>query len=134
MNVLLDTNACIALINNKPRVRERFKTIHRRRGTALISTITLFELWFGVFKSLRSEENAQQLRDFLSLVQAISFDEEDARAAGELRLALGPAGTPIGSYDLLIAAQALRLGVTVVTANVGEFSRVPDLRWENWEA
>ena len=52
--------------------------------------------------------------------------------AGDLRATLEAAGTPIGPYDLLIAAQALRRDATLVTANVAEFARVPDLRWQNW--
>lgn len=134
MSVLLDTNACIAVINDRPQVRARLRQLHRRREIAFVSVISLFELWFGIGKSRRAPENAQQLEAFLSLVQPLSFDADDARAAGELRLALARAGTPIGSHDLLIAAQGLRRGFTIVTANVGEFSRVPDLRWQNWQA
>ena len=63
-----------------------------------------------------------------------AFDEEDAKTAGELRATLEGAGTPIGPYDLLIAAQALRTGATLVTANVAEFTRVPDLQWQDWTA
>jgi tRNA(fMet)-specific endonuclease VapC len=134
LSVLLDTNACIAVINNKPQARTRLRQVHRRREIAFVSTISLFELWFGIGKSRRAAENTQQLDAFLSLVQPLAFDEDDARAAGELRLALARAGTPIGSYDLLIAAQGLRRGLTIVTANVSEFSPVPNLRWQNWEA
>lgn len=134
MSVLLDTNACIAVINDKPQARARLRQVHRRREIASVSTISLFELWFGIGKSRRAAENAEQLEAFLSLVQPLPFDADDARAAGELRLILARAGTPIGSYDLLIAAQGLRRGLTIVTANIGEFSRVPDLRWQNWEA
>lgn len=53
-------------------------------------------------------------------------------AAGDLRAALEMAGTPIAPYDLLIAAQALRRGTTLVTANVAEFARVPGLLWQDW--
>lgn len=134
MTVLLDTNACIAVINGKPQARAQLRQVHRRREIAFVSAISLFELWFGIAKSRRATENAQRLEAFLSLVQPLAFDEDDARAAGELRSTLARAGTPIGSYDLLIAAQALRRGFTVVTANVSEFARVPDLRWQNWEA
>jgi len=99
-----------------------------------VSAITLFELWFGIVKSNRLAENAEQLSAFVPTVQVLDFDDEDARVAADVRLALARAGTPIGGYDLLIASQAIRHDLTVVTANVREFSRVPDLRWENWEA
>jgi tRNA(fMet)-specific endonuclease VapC len=64
----------------------------------------------------------------------VAFDEEDAAAAGELRATLEAAGTPIGPYDLLIAAQAMRTRATLVTANVSEFERVGGLVWEDWTA
>ena len=134
MSVLLDTNACIAVINNRPQARLRFRRVRRRREVATVSTVTLFELWFGIAKGQRQSENTQQLEAFLPTVQTLAFDEEDARVAGQLRLTLARAGTPIGSYDLLIAAQALRHNMTIITANVRESFRVPDLRWENWEA
>ncbi len=63
-----------------------------------------------------------------------AFSEEDAMTAGDLRASLDAAGTPIGPYDLLIAAQALRISATLVTANVSEFTRVPGLQWQDWTA
>ena len=62
----------------------------------------------------------------------LDFDDQDARATGRVRAALEKTGTPIGAYDLLIAGQALRRGLTVVTANTSEFSRVAKLSWEDW--
>ncbi len=95
----------------------------------------LYELWYGVARSERRRENAQRLRIFLSgNIDLIPFDEEDAVAAGDLRAALEAAGKPIGPYDLVIGAQALRSGATLVTANVSEFARVRGLAWEDWTA
>jgi tRNA(fMet)-specific endonuclease VapC len=86
-----------------------------------------------VARSGRRRENADRLRVFLSGgIAAHSFTEDDAIAAGNLHATLEAAGTPIGPYDLLIAAQALRTDATLVTANTAEFGRVPDLRWQNW--
>ena len=83
----------------------------------------------------RRRENAERLRVFLSGGIAVSpFAEEDAVTAGDLRAVLEAAGTPIGPYDLLIAAQALRRDATLVTTNASEFARVPDLRWQDWTA
>jgi len=62
----------------------------------------------------------------------LDFDDQDARATGRVRAALEKTGTPIGAYDLLIAGQALRRGLTVVTANTSEFSRVAEPSWEDW--
>ena len=121
-------------MNGSARVRERLRQAHLRRDVPFVSTITLFELWFGVVKSGRETHNANRLSDFLSGMQILEFDGEDARIAARIRLSLMRAGTPIGSYDLLIASQAVRHEFCVVTANTREFSRVPDLRCENWEA
>jgi len=86
-------------------------------------------------RSERRRENAERLRVFLSgNIDIVPFDEEDAVAAGDLRAALEGGGTPIGPYDVLIAAQALRTRATLVTANVSEFARVRDLLWQDWTA
>lgn len=100
----------------------------------MIPSITSFELWFGAANSERGAANAHALLDFLNDFPVLPFDGEDARIAGSVRFELKRKGTPIGTYDILIAAQTLRHEALLVTANVREFSRVPDLRWENWEA
>jgi tRNA(fMet)-specific endonuclease VapC len=88
-----------------------------------------------VARSARRRENAERLRVFLSGGIAVdAFSEEDAMTAGELRATLEAAGTPIGPYDLLITAQALRSDATLVTANVSELARVPGLQWQDWTA
>ncbi len=135
MTYLLDTNACIAVINGHPaRVRERLKAAMDLGETAALSTITLFELWYGVAKSARVDANAERLAVFLAPLDTVPFEDEDARAAGTIRARLEREGTPIGAYDLLIAGQALQRGATLVTANAREFARVSGLRWENWAA
>ena len=97
------------------------------------STVVAFELWYGVFKSARVQQNTRRCETFFSgPIGIIPFQEEDARIAGELRAKLEAAGKPIGAYDLLLASQALRHNMTLVTANVSEFSRVKGLVWEDW--
>ena len=134
MSYLLDTNACIALINNRPAtVRQRLEQAVKQGDALTVSAVVAFELWYGAAKSARREANHRRLETFLSgPVDLVPFDDEDARTAGEIRARLEAAGRPIGAYDLLIAGQALRRGMTVVTANVSEFSRVAELRWEDW--
>ena len=134
MTYLLDTNVVVALVRNKPAiVRERFRGVVSEGGLIIVSSVVLFELWYGVARSDRRQENTERLRVFLSGVSSVlPFGEGDASIAGELRAALEPGGTPIGPYDVLIAAQALRAGVTLVTANVAEFARVTGLVWEDW--
>lgn len=134
MIYLLDTNAAIALIKGKPAaIRTRLQRAAAKQASIAISSIVLFELWYGVARSERQRENAERLRVFLSgAIGVAPFDEADASTAGELRATLKSAGTPIGPYDLLIAAQALRMNATLVTANVSEFARVRGLDWQDW--
>ena len=133
---LLDTNACIALINGtQAGVRRRFQRAAARNSVMLVSSIVAFELWYGVEKSQRKESNTQRLEAFLAgPLEWTPFDEDDARAAGIVRAELEAAGTPIGAYDVLLAGQARRRGATLVTSNVREFGRVNGLKWEDWAA
>ncbi len=130
----LDTNACIALINGSSvTVRSRFKRALDDRGVVCVSTVVLHELWYGVSKSARRDHNTERVQTFLSgPIEILPFDDADARAAGEVRALLEQAGTPIGAYDALIAGQAVRRGITLVTANVREFARVDGLMREDW--
>jgi tRNA(fMet)-specific endonuclease VapC len=131
---LLDTNACIALINGtSPQVRRRFRRSVAGGRTVGVSSVVAFELWYGVAKSARREENAKRLSTFFAgPIDLIAFDDADARTAGEIRAALETAGKPIGAYDVLIAGQALRRRLTLVTADVTEFARVAGLSWRDW--
>lgn len=134
MSYLLDTNACIALMNGVPaRVRQRLEAALRSGESIHVSAIVLFELWYGVHKSATPAGNAQRLELLLAgPISILPFEDRDARVAGSVRADLERAGKPIGAYDLLIAGQALRSGSTLVTANSSEFRRVKSLRWENW--
>jgi tRNA(fMet)-specific endonuclease VapC len=132
--ICLDTNAVIVAINNSAsRVRARFDQSVLDGIPVSVSSIVLFELWFGAAKSGRRQQNANTIADFLAgPVGILNFDGDDAREAGEIRAVLARAGTPIGPYDILIAAQARRRGATLVTANAREFARVPGLKTEDW--
>jgi tRNA(fMet)-specific endonuclease VapC len=134
VNYLLDTNTVVALLRNKPaQVRDRYRQAQASGGYLALSSVVLFELWYGVAKSSRVPENSERLRVLLSGdFDLVDFDDEDARLAGRIRAALEISGNPIGAYDLLIAGQALRRGLTVVTANTGEFGRVAGLSWQDW--
>lgn len=136
MTYLLDTNACIALINGRPEaVRRRFKRVSSTGGLIATSSVVLFELWYGVSKSQRPKLNAERLTIFLSgPVEVLDFTLDDAEHSGRVRAALEELGKPIGAYDLLIAGQALRHKATLVTANSSEFARVRGLRLQDWAA
>jgi len=114
-------------------VETRFKSELARGSHIFISSIAASELWYGAFKSQRQTSNRRALEEFLiPPLRTLSFDDEDAIVAGRIRAELHAGGKPIGGYDLLIASQALRQHLTVVTANVSEFSRVKGLKWVDW--
>ena len=128
-----DTNAVIAAIKGTPLSLLRRFDQEVVNGTVALSSIVLFEMRYGIAKSARRQANAERFLDFLqSPVNILPFDPEDAEEAGGLRALLERAGTPIGPYDTLIAAQARRRGAVLVTANTREFGRVPGLKLENW--
>jgi tRNA(fMet)-specific endonuclease VapC len=132
--ICLDTNAVIAAINQRtPQVRTRLEASLANGVTIGIPAIVLYELWYGIKKSGRPEANARQLNVFLTLdFEQWPFEPEDAEEAADIRVVLERAGTPIGPYDVLIAAQARRRKAILVTANTGEFERVSELTTENW--
>jgi len=132
--ICLDTNIIVAAINRRlPWVRERLLDTLASGTVVGIPTIVLFELWYGIKKSSRAQANMADLSRFLMLdVAQWPFEPEDAEEAGDIRATLERAGTPIGPYDVLIAAQARRRGATLVTANEREFARVPGLKTEDW--
>ena len=133
---MLDTNACIALINGgEANVRRRFQRAAARESVILLSSIVSFELWYGVAKSQRKDVNTQRLEAFFAgPLEWTLFDEADARVAGTVRAELEAVGKKIGAYDVLLAGQARRRGATLVTSNTKELARVAGLKWEDWAA
>ena len=134
MDFLLDTNACIALINGEPAtVRARMQKASSGGAHILVSSVAVFELWYGVGKSTKQEFNRKRLEAFLAgPILVLPFEDADARVAGLVRAALEAVGKPIGAYDLLMAGQAVRHQLTLVTANMTEFSRVKGLACQDW--
>ena len=129
--LLLDTNICVFLMKNKYPAATQ-KLLNSDPSEIAISSITLFELEYGAAKSQWPEKNRNNVKLFLAPFTIIPFDSNDAIAAGEIRQILEKAGTPIGPYDVQIAAQAMARGYTVVAHNTGEFSRVPNLQFNDW--
>ena len=98
-----------------------------------VSSVVAFELWYGVAKSRSPAVNSARVETFFQgPVRLLAFDEEDAKTAGMIRAAMEAVGRPLGAYDLLIAGQALRHKMTLITSNVREFSRVKGLVWQDW--
>lgn len=128
--ILLDTNICIYVINRRPpTVLKRFADYGA--GELGVSAIVASELAFGVAKS-GSAKNIAALDLFLAPLEVVPFGEDCIWQYGKLRTSLEARGLPIGAMDTLIAAHALALDVPLVTNNVKEFSRIPDLRVINW--
>lgn len=128
--ILLDTNTCIYIINNRPpNVLERFRKY--KAGEVGISSIAASELAYGVAKS-GSLKNRKALEMFLAPLQILPFDSQCLWFYADLRASLEKQGVSIGPMDTLIAAQALSIDGTLVTNNIKEFVRVPKLKLENW--
>ena len=129
----LDTNVVIAVLKKQPpRLIERFR-FELVRGVIAVPAIVMFELQYGAAKSDRRAENEDRLAIFLGApITVLPFDAEDAREAGNIRAALFKLGTPIGPYDIFIAAQARRRDAILVTSNEREFAWVSGLKMEDW--
>ncbi len=130
---MLDTNICIYIIkNHPPKVRQILE--QKKDFEIVLSTAVVFELQYGIEKSLAREKNQIALEEFLIGFEIATFDRAAATRAASIRAGLERKGTPIGAYDYLIAAHALELGATLVTNNLKEFRRVQGLHLENWFA
>ena len=131
MKYMLDTNILVYAKNKRPEsVLKRLTSLEPE--DVCISSVTLAEMEYGVFKSLMPEQNQLALMLFLSGIQIEPFDSKAAFEYGKIRAALTKKGTPIGANDLLIAAHARALDLILVTNNTREFERVEGLRLENW--
>lgn len=130
MRYLLDTNIVSDLVRNpQGRVTGRIREVGEDR--VCTSIIVAAELHYGATKSGSARLSAQ-LEAVLGALEVLPFETPADTAYGRLRARLEQAGQPIGGNDLLIAAQALALGHTIVTDNEREFARVDDLPRENW--
>ena len=129
MRYLLDTNAVIGLLKGHPKLTGRLRQfLPEDFGVPAVSA---HELFFGAYKG---QQTAQSLAKVNALqFEVLAFDNEDARQAGEIRASLARAGMQIGAYDVLIAGQAMARGLTLITHNTREFSRVAELKMDDWE-
>ena len=131
----LDTNVAIALLNGRPpQVRQKFDETREAATPIFMSAIVFLELMYGAANSLRRSENEEKIALFLAsgAIDLVPFDEEDASIVAVIRAKLRRSGEAIGPYDLLIAAQALRRGARLITANMREFMRIPGLDVSDW--
>lgn len=130
ISYMLDTNICIYVINARPpTVLARFRK--ERLGSIGISSVTAAELAYGVAKS-GSARNREALEMFFAPLEVLPFDASAIWHYGALRAGLERRGQLIGALDTMIAAHALASNTILVTNNTREFSRVPELRLQNW--
>ncbi|MGB7337959.1 MAG: type II toxin-antitoxin system VapC family toxin [Phototrophicaceae bacterium] len=133
MKYSLDTNTCIRFINGRSQaIRQKLPTIPAK--DIVVCSVVRGELAYGASKSQTPERSAEKQARFLRPYATLPYDDLAAQAYGEIRAVLEKAGTPIGPYDLQIAAIALVHNLILVTHNTREFARVPDLMIEDWES
>ena len=131
MRYMLDTNICIYAIKHKPeKVFQKLQEVEPE--DVYVSSVTYAELVHGVEKSAAVEKNRLALSMLLANIEILDFDVDAANCYGKIRADLEKKGTPIGPLDMMIAGHAQSRGYTVVTNNVKEFSRVSNLKIENW--
>lgn len=109
----------------------KFESVNR--ASIAICSVVKFELQVGVAKRRWSDENIVRREQFIGLYESLPFDDEAAIIAGNIRAYLEQKGFQIGYWDYMVAATAIANDLIVVTNNVSEFSRIPELRWEDWE-
>lgn len=130
MKVLLDTNICIAVMRGNTKAVARMAAM--APGECSVSTISVFELFVGVGKCAAPNFERAKVIRFLAPLRIVAFDDTAAMRAGQLRADLERTGNACGPYDILLAAHALTLGLTLVTHNTGEFRRVDGLTLDDW--
>lgn len=132
MIYLLDANACIQFLRNRPSpVLRRIQ--QAQTHDMVLCSIVVAELYEGAYRSARQSENLEQVANFTLLFTILPFDTAAAVIAGQHGALLAAQGLPIGPHDLQIAAIALAHDLTLVTHNTREFSRIAGLRLEDWE-
>ena len=131
LRYLLDTNVVSQLVRHPGgKVARRIAALEP--GSVAVSVIVAAELRYGAYRR-GSTRLMEQLEVLLSVIDVLPLEVPADQHYGEIRSNLERSGKPIGRNDLLIAAHARALGVTLVTNNVGEFRRVPDLAVEDWQ-
>jgi tRNA(fMet)-specific endonuclease VapC len=132
MKYLLDSNVCIQYLNQRSE-----KIIQRLQDLSdidiVVCSIVKAELFYGAMRTHNPAKTLQKQREFLDRFVYLKFDDECAVIYGEIRSKLATKGTPIGNNDLHIASIAIANNLTLITHNTREFSRIDNLKLEDWE-
>lgn len=133
MLYLIDTNVCVMYLNGRsPSIRDRILSV-ATQDIAVYSVVKA-ELFFGAMRSNNPTATLQRQQAFLDNYESLPFNDQSAIIFAQIRAQLATQGTPIGAYDLQIAAIALAHNLLLVTHNTREFSRIPQLQLEDWES
>jgi tRNA(fMet)-specific endonuclease VapC len=128
---LIDTSVCVELIRGRrPRLVKRIA--QRPTADFGLSSITVAELQYGVWKSPYATQERDALDEFLMPLTVLDFDYDATLSYGRIRAHLEATGKPIGALDRLIAAHAASRDLVLLTGNLKEFKRVPGLKAEDW--
>jgi len=127
---LLDTNTLIYFFKGMGGVAN--KMFLQSPNNIAVSSIVIYELEVGIAKSTNPAKRMEQLSQLLEQINIINFTQVEAKVSAKIRANLEKAGTPIGSMDLLIAGTALAHNLTLITRNLKEFERIPNLTCKNW--
>ncbi|GAB2816059.1 type II toxin-antitoxin system VapC family toxin [Alpinimonas psychrophila] len=130
MRFLIDSDVLIEL--ERHRATSLLERFIANQGHLAVSSIGVSELFYGVARSRWPQQAEASLEALLTNLSVLNFDRKDAEHAADIRAGLHKAGTPIGTHDILIAAQARARALVLATSNTREFDRVPGLRTENW--
>ena len=130
LKYLLDTNIVIYVLKRRP--KEILDIFNANASRMAISSITLSELIYGAEKSLNTDKNLEAVEEFVSHLEVLPYDAKASQHYGQIKAALEKKGQIIGENDIHIAAHAISHGLILVSNNVREFKRVPNLALENW--
>jgi tRNA(fMet)-specific endonuclease VapC len=130
LKYLLDTNIVIDVLKRRP--VEVLAVFNANASRMAISSITLSELMYGAEKSLNVNRNLEAIEEFVSHLDVLPYDAKASQHYGQIKATLERKGEIIGENDIHIAAHAISQGLILVSNNVKEFNRVPNLALENW--
>lgn len=130
MSYLLDTDTCIYWLKGSQPVSQRIQSIGVHQ--IAISAITAAELYFGAYNSIRVEPNLVRAETFMNQLAVLPLTRSTLKIFGQLKAELRKQGQPLADFDLLIASTALISKRTLVTNNLRHYTRIPDLKVENW--
>ena len=127
---LLDTNVVIYVLKRRP--IDVLEIFNKNTNRMAISSITLSELIYGAEKNVKIDKNLEAIEDFISHLEVLPSDAKASQHYGQMKAGLEKKGKIIGENDIHIAAHAISQGLILVTNNLKEFKRVPNLALENW--